>query len=111
MNSRDGKHTPSSNTTPEETAQARGVTVDVVDDVEVCALQLLLEAVKVLTIALQVLHLRNDVQVAHASATCMSQTRSPISIVVTMFQKPKVLHLPWTNSRQILHQILRAIAG
>jgi hypothetical protein len=107
MNSRDGKHTPSSNTTPEETAQARGVTVDV----EVCALQLLLEAVKVLTIALQVLHLRNDVQVAHASATCMSQTRSPISIVVTMFQKPKVLHLPWTNSRQILHQILRAIAG
>lgn len=36
------------------------VTVDVVDNVEVGAFKLLLQAVKILTIALKVLHLRND---------------------------------------------------
>lgn len=35
-------------------------TVDVVDDVEVCTLQLLLEPVEVLTITLKVLHLRKQ---------------------------------------------------
>jgi len=43
------------------------ITVDVVDDVKVCALQLLLEAVEVLTVTLKVLHLRN-LQEARASS-------------------------------------------